>query len=84
MMIDGTGVGLMPGTTDDPVTPEPGNEASPAAPARQARPAPAESVELPGDSVCWLRLVCPECGTIAETEPPAKCPQCGALIEAGL
>ncbi len=42
-----------------------------------------EPEDRPGDSVCWLRLVCPECGTIAESEPPADCPQCGARIEAG-
>lgn len=38
--------------------------------------------ERPGDSVCWLRLVCPECGTLAEAEPPLDCPQCGTRIEA--
>jgi len=43
----------------------------------------AQETELPGDSVCWLRLVCPECGTMAEAEPPTKCPQCGAQLEAG-
>lgn len=42
-----------------------------------------EPEDRPGDSVCWLRLVCPECGSIAESEPPADCPQCGARIEAG-
>jgi rubrerythrin len=47
------------------------------------RPAPAtETTELPGDSVCWLRLVCPECGTMAESEPPTTCPQCGAPLPA--
>ncbi len=40
------------------------------------------TTELPGDSACWLRLVCTECGAIAESEPPTKCPQCGAPIEA--
>jgi rubrerythrin len=39
--------------------------------------------DRPGDSVCWLRLVCPECGAMAESEPPVDCPQCGARIEAG-
>jgi rubrerythrin len=42
-----------------------------------------EPEDRPGDSVCWLRLVCPECGTVAESEPPTDCPQCGARIEAG-
>jgi rubrerythrin len=37
--------------------------------------------DRPGDAVCWLRLVCTECGTIAEQEPPAICPQCGARID---
>jgi rubrerythrin len=38
--------------------------------------------DRPGDSVCWLRLVCPDCGAMAEAEPPADCPQCGARIDA--
>jgi rubrerythrin len=46
------------------------------------RPEP-EPEDRPGDSVCWLRLVCPDCGSIAESEPPTDCPQCGARIEAG-
>src|SRR6202041_3431802 len=37
--------------------------------------------DRPGESVCWLRLVCPECGAMAEAEPPVDCPQCGARIE---
>jgi rubrerythrin len=60
----------------------------PAAPAvRRAEP-PAEDErkfsadDRPGDPVCWLRLVCPECGSMAEAEPPVDCPQCGARIEA--
>jgi rubrerythrin len=39
--------------------------------------------DRPGDSVCWLRLVCAECGAMAEVEPPVDCPQCGARIEPG-
>ena len=54
----------------------------PAAPDQE--PAEPSQEDRPGDSVCWLRLVCPECGTIAEAEPPTDCPQCGARIEAGL
>jgi len=38
--------------------------------------------ERPGDAVCWLRLVCQECGTMAESELPADCPRCGARIVA--
>ncbi len=48
------------------------------------RPAPiTETTELPGDSVCWLRLVCTECGAMAESEPLTNCPQCGAQLRAG-
>lgn len=50
--------------------------------ATDREPAEPEPEDRPGDSVCWLRLVCPECGTIAEAEPPTDCPQCGARIEA--
>lgn len=38
----------------------------------------ADPEEMPGDSVCWLRMVCPECGAMAEGDPAANCPQCGA------
>jgi uncharacterized protein YeaO (DUF488 family) len=36
--------------------------------------------DVPGDPACWLRRVCPVCGTIAETDPPTTCPQCHAAI----
>lgn len=36
--------------------------------------------DRPGDPVCWLRLVCPQCGAIAEADPPTQCPQCHAEI----
>ena len=49
-------------------------------PADDSRPSWDEA--RPGDSVCWLRLICHECGTMAEAEPPADCPRCGARIEA--
>ncbi|HEY7014749.1 MAG TPA: DUF488 family protein [Streptosporangiaceae bacterium] len=39
--------------------------------------------DVPGDPACWLHRVCPDCGTIADTEPPATCAQCGAEIPAG-
>jgi len=39
--------------------------------------------DVPGDPACWLRRVCPACGTIAETDPPVTCAQCGAGIPAG-
>jgi uncharacterized protein YeaO (DUF488 family) len=30
-----------------------------------------------GDPACWLPRVCPECGALADGEPPASCPRCG-------
>jgi uncharacterized protein YeaO (DUF488 family) len=36
-----------------------------------------------GDAPCWLNRVCPECGSIADEEPPARCPNCHAAIPAG-
>ena len=29
-----------------------------------------------GDAVCWLHLVCPRCGALAE-EDSESCPRCG-------
>jgi rubrerythrin len=61
-----------------------GHPGQPAQPARtQAAPAQAEPVEMPGDAVCWLRLVCPECGAMAEGDPASTCPQCGAQLDTG-
>jgi rubrerythrin len=40
------------------------------------------SPEDTGDPACWLRRVCPECGAIADTDPPAACPRCGAAMPA--
>ncbi len=65
----------MPGTSRD--------QASSGAPEETAvhqTAGPAETPEVPGDAVCWLRLVCSECGAMAESEPTTKCPQCGALL----
>jgi uncharacterized protein YeaO (DUF488 family) len=39
--------------------------------------------ERGGDAPCWLNRVCPECGSIADTEPPARCPNCHAAMPAG-
>ena len=39
--------------------------------------------ERGGDAPCWLNRVCPECGSIAGTEPPARCPNCHAVMPAG-
>ncbi|WP_158545975.1 hypothetical protein [Blastococcus sp. TF02A-30] len=33
-----------------------------------------------GDPACWLRRVCPECGRIADEDPPTRCAQCGAEL----
>jgi hypothetical protein len=32
-----------------------------------------------GDPVCWLPMVCDECGAMREQGPDAPCPRCGAL-----
>ncbi|GEM_PF-6029580 len=42
------------------------------------RRGPAEPEEPPGDAACWLRRVCPRCGTLAEADPPTICPACHA------
>ncbi|MCC8249328.1 hypothetical protein [Saccharothrix luteola] len=34
--------------------------------------------EPAGDPVCWLSLVCPECGSVAEGPVSAVCARCGA------
>ena len=39
-----------------------------------------ENDERGGDPPCWLKRVCPRCGAIADTDPPATCPQCEADI----
>ncbi|MGH3342673.1 MAG: hypothetical protein ACRDPK_07275 [Carbonactinosporaceae bacterium] len=31
-----------------------------------------------GDPACWLHRVCPECGALADTDPPTRCHRCGA------
>jgi ribosomal protein S27AE len=33
-----------------------------------------------GDPVCWLPRVCPDCGLLAEDEPPTVCVRCGARL----
>ena len=40
----------------------------------------ADSDDRPGDPACLLRRVCPACGTVADTDPPATCQQCGTEI----
>jgi hypothetical protein len=56
--------------------PAPGGE-------RFDRPGPgAEAEDRPGDPVCWLRRVCPACGTLAAVDPPTTCANCRADIPA--
>lgn len=42
--------------------------------------AAAAEPERPGDPPCLLRRVCPDCGAVAEHDPPTVCPQCGAEL----
>jgi hypothetical protein len=41
-----------------------------------------DAFERPGDAACWLRRVCPSCGTLAEVDPPTICEQCKEEIQA--
>jgi rubrerythrin len=34
-----------------------------------------------GDAACWADRVCPECGQLAETAPPTRCPRCGHELD---
>jgi hypothetical protein len=36
--------------------------------------------DSPGDPACWLKRVCPACGTLADTDPATTCAQCHAAI----
>ncbi|WP_318841917.1 hypothetical protein [Rhodococcus sp. Z13] len=39
--------------------------------------------DLGGDPVCWLHLVCPDCGAFRES-PDEPCPRCGSTtVEPG-
>ncbi|MFC5993227.1 hypothetical protein ACFQE5_03255 [Pseudonocardia hispaniensis] len=31
-----------------------------------------------GDPACWMNRVCPECGGLADEDPPTRCQRCGA------
>jgi rubrerythrin len=48
-------------------------------PERPARGEPDEG----GDPACWLHRVCPECGRLADDDPPTRCPACGAALPEG-
>jgi hypothetical protein len=41
-----------------------------------------DEFERPGDAACWLRRVCPNCGTLADADPPTFCAQCREEISA--
>jgi rubrerythrin len=71
------GLADMPGTSQHRCTRQNSERARAPQPRR-----PAPTTELPGDSVCWLRMVCTQCGAMAESEPPTNCPQCGAPVGA--
>ena len=49
------------------------------APQEDANGAPVED-DNPGDPACWLKRVCPECGALADADPPTTCPQCHAAM----
>jgi rubrerythrin len=34
------------------------------------------------EPVCLVHRVCPECGRLADEEPPTRCPECGAEVPA--
>lgn len=48
---------------------------------RDIKPDPPDE-DRPGDPACWLRRVCPQCGTLADADPPVRCPHCQAVIPA--
>lgn len=39
-----------------------------------------EEQERGGDPACWLRRVCQQCGSMADTDPPTTCPVCHAAM----
>lgn len=34
-----------------------------------------------GEPVCLMHRVCPECGRLADQDPPTRCPHCDAVID---
>jgi hypothetical protein len=42
-------------------------------------PDPAPATEG-GESACLLARVCPECGRLADEDPPTVCPGCGERL----
>ena len=49
---------------------------------RDERGPAAEPDERGGDPACWLNRVCPQCGMLSDSEPPATCAECGSAIGA--
>jgi rubrerythrin len=39
-----------------------------------------DPVDEGGDPACWLHRVCPDCGRLADEDPPTRCPGCGAEL----
>ena len=46
----------------------------------EASGGPAPEPEDGGDPACWLARVCPECGRLADEDPPTRCPACGTEL----
>ena len=40
----------------------------------------ADGEDEPGDAVCWLHQLCPECGAMPTKEQPERCWRCGATL----
>jgi hypothetical protein len=56
-----------------------GSEAGRRGPAAGRRE-PGPAGERGGDPACWLRRVCPQCGSMADADPPTTCPACHAAM----
>jgi hypothetical protein len=39
-----------------------------------------DPVDEGGDPACWLHRVCPDCGRLADEDPPTRCAGCGGEI----
>ena len=45
---------------------------------------PERAVPQPeSEPVCLLHRVCPECGRLADEDPPTRCSACGATLSDG-
>jgi hypothetical protein len=44
----------------------------------EAEPVVVASGDEGGEPACLLARVCPECGRLADEDPPAVCPGCGS------